>query len=126
MYRLRSGLSISRNSRSPTLLHGGSEGVALRAQKATGNAPITVLADRGYFNGEEVLACESSGVLPYVAKPLTSGNAKRGLFTGQDFIYDAEKIITPVRPVSTRNRLSVSTTRGPFFRSSNSEGAYNC
>jgi hypothetical protein len=65
--------------------------MALRAQKATGNAEITVLADRGYFNGEEVLACESTGVLPCVPKTLTSGNAKRGLFTGQDFIYDAEK-----------------------------------
>jgi hypothetical protein len=29
-------------------------------------------------------------VLPCVPKTLTSGNAKRGLFTGQDFIYDAE------------------------------------
>jgi hypothetical protein len=26
-----------------------------------------------------------------VPKTLTSGNTKRGLFTGQDFIYDAEK-----------------------------------
>jgi transposase len=32
--------------------------MALRAQKATGNKDITVLADRGYFNGDQVLACE--------------------------------------------------------------------
>jgi hypothetical protein len=51
---------------------------------------ITALADRGYFNGDEVLACEGTGVLPCVPKTLTSGNTKRGLFTGQDFIYDAE------------------------------------
>jgi transposase len=51
---------------------------------------LTVLADRGYYNGDEVLACEGTGVLPYVPKIQTSGNAKRGLFTGQDFIYDAE------------------------------------
>jgi hypothetical protein len=51
---------------------------------------LTVLADRGYYNGEEVLACEGTGVLPCGPKILTSGNAKRGLFTGQDFIYDAE------------------------------------
>ncbi len=38
-----------------------------------------------------MLACEGSGVLPYVPKTLTSGNTKRGLFTGQDFIYDAEQ-----------------------------------
>ena len=65
--------------------------MALRAQEATGNEEITVLADRGYFNGDQVLACESTGVLPCVPKTLTSGNPKRGLFTGQDFTYDAEK-----------------------------------
>jgi transposase len=65
--------------------------MALKAQEATGNKEITVLADRGYFNGDQVLACENTGVLPCVPKTLTSGNAKRGLFTGQDFIYDAEK-----------------------------------
>ena len=49
-----------------------------------------MLADRGYYNGDEVLACEGTGVLPYIPKTQTSGNAKRGLFTVQDFIYDAE------------------------------------
>lgn len=61
-----------------------------RAREATGCEEITVVADRGYFDGDQVLACEGSGVLPCVPKTLTSGNAKRGLFTGQDFIYDAE------------------------------------
>ncbi len=61
-----------------------------KARDATGCEEITVLADRGYYNGEEVLACEGTGVLPYVPKTQTSGNAKRGLFTVQDFIYDAE------------------------------------
>ena len=35
---------------------------------------LGVLADRGYFDGEEVLACEAIGVTPYVPKPLTSGS----------------------------------------------------
>ena len=51
----------------------------------------SVLADRGYLNGEQVLVCAGTGVLPCVPKTLTSGHAKRGLFTGQDFVYDAEK-----------------------------------
>jgi transposase len=63
--------------------------MALRAQEATGNEEITVLADRGYFNGDQVLACENTGVLPCVPKTLTSSSAKRGLFSRQDF--DAEK-----------------------------------
>ena len=61
-----------------------------KARQAMGCKEVTVLADRGYYNGEEVLACEGKGVLPYVPKTQTSGNAKRGLFTVQDFIYDAE------------------------------------
>jgi hypothetical protein len=65
--------------------------MALRAQEATGNEEITVLADRGYFSGDQVLACENTGVLPCVPKTLTSSSAKRGLFTRQDFVYDAEK-----------------------------------
>ena len=65
--------------------------MALKAQQATGCAQITALADRGYFNGDQVLLCEGTGVAPVVPKTLTSGNTKRGLFTGQDFIYDAEK-----------------------------------
>lgn len=65
--------------------------MAFKAQQATGCEQITALADRGYFNGNQVLSCEGTGVLPAVPKTLTSGNTKRGLFTGQDFIYDAEK-----------------------------------
>ena len=64
--------------------------MALKAQEATGNEEITVLADRGYFNGDQVLACENTGVLPCVPKTPTSSSAKRGLFTRQDFVYDAE------------------------------------
>jgi transposase len=65
--------------------------MALRAQEAMGNEEITVLADRGYFNGDQVLACENTGVLPCVPKTLTSSSAKRGLFSRRDFVYDAEK-----------------------------------
>ena len=55
--------------------------MGLLAQEATGCATLTVLADRGYLSGEQVLACEGTGVLPCVPKTLTSGHAKRGLFT---------------------------------------------
>ena len=64
--------------------------MAFKAQQATGCQQITVLADRGYFNGDQVLSCEGTGVAPVVPKTLTSSGAKRGFFTRQDFIYDAE------------------------------------
>ena len=61
-----------------------------KALDATGCEEITVLADRGYYNGDEVLACEGTGIVPCIPKTQTSANAKRGLFTVADFIYDAE------------------------------------
>jgi hypothetical protein len=45
--------------------------MALKAHEATGTEEITVLADRGYFNGDQVPACENTGVLPCVPKTLT-------------------------------------------------------
>src|SRR5215212_6556669 len=64
--------------------------MAFKAQQATGCEQITALADRGYFNGDQVLSCEGTGVAPVMPKTLTSSGAKRGFFTRQDFIYDAE------------------------------------
>jgi transposase len=64
--------------------------MALKAQEATGCEEITALADRGYFNGEQVLACEGTGVLPCVPKTLWPSLAERGFFTRQDFVFDAE------------------------------------
>lgn len=51
---------------------------------------LTVLADRGYYDGEEVKQCLELGITPNIAKPITSVNQKRGRFTKQDFRYDAE------------------------------------
>jgi transposase len=64
--------------------------MAFKAQQAMGREQITALADRGYFNGDQVLLCEGTGVAPIVPKTLTSSGTKRGFFTVQDFIYDAE------------------------------------
>jgi hypothetical protein len=36
--------------------------MALKARDATGCHEVTALADRGYFSGEQILACEGSGV----------------------------------------------------------------
>jgi transposase len=64
------------------------EPMARKAREATGCEEITALADRGYFNGEQVLACEGTGVLPCVPKTLWP--SEKGLFTRQDFVFDAE------------------------------------
>jgi transposase len=63
--------------------------MAERAGQAIGNDQLTALADRGYFNGEQILKCEQRGINPLVPKPLTSGNRAAGLFDKRDFIYSA-------------------------------------
>ncbi|MBV8400242.1 MAG: IS1182 family transposase [Acetobacteraceae bacterium] len=63
--------------------------MGLQAKDAAQAVEITILADRGYFNGEQVLACDGTGVLPCVPKIDTSGRLKLGLFARADFVYDA-------------------------------------
>jgi transposase len=34
---------------------------------------LEAVADRGYFNGEEILTCEQTGITVTLPKPMTSG-----------------------------------------------------
>jgi transposase len=61
--------------------------MAKLAKTEMGVDALDVLADRGYFDSEEVLACEPIGVTPYLPKPLTSGAKADGRFGKQDFVY---------------------------------------
>jgi len=62
-----------------------------KAKAAMGVDALEVLADRGYFSGEEILACEMIGVTPFVPKPFTSGAKADGRFGKQDFVYIPEQ-----------------------------------
>jgi transposase len=61
--------------------------MAAKAKDALGVDELEVLADRGYFSGEEILSCEAMGVTAYVPRPLTSGAKADGRFGKQDFVY---------------------------------------
>jgi transposase len=63
--------------------------MAGQAKAAMGAERIDVLADRGSFSGEEILACEAIGVTAYVPKPSTSGAKAAGRFGKDDFVYNA-------------------------------------
>ena len=52
---------------------------------------LTVLADRGYFDGEEIKKCGEAGVIPLVPKPITSNSRAEGRFDKRDFVYNAER-----------------------------------
>jgi transposase len=63
-------------------------GIAIQAKEALGVDQVKVVADMGYYHGEEIKACEDAGIEPYVAKPLTSANRKLGLYGKEQFTYD--------------------------------------
>src|SRR5882757_2768056 len=52
---------------------------------------LEAVADRGYFNGEEILACEQAGICVTLPKPMTSGAKLEGRFGKQDFVYMPEE-----------------------------------
>ena len=60
-----------------------------RARAAIGSEAIEVVADRGYYSGEEIVACEQAGITVYLPKPMTSGLYAKGRFGKQDFVYVA-------------------------------------
>lgn len=61
--------------------------MAEQARQAMGTRKLTAIADRGYFNGEQILQCEQAGIQALVCRSLTSGNRARGLFDKRDFEY---------------------------------------
>ena len=65
--------------------------MAKQAKEAIESDELTVVADRGYFSGEEILACDEAGITTYLPKPQTSNNQAKGLFGKRDFIYKAEQ-----------------------------------
>jgi transposase len=69
--------------------HGQLSRMAASAKRAMAKPKLKVLADRGYFSGPEIRACELNNISAYVPKPLTSASRKKGLFTKADFVYVA-------------------------------------
>ncbi len=52
---------------------------------------LDVVADRGTFDSEEILACERAGITVTLPKPMTSGAKAEGRFAKQDFRYLARE-----------------------------------
>jgi transposase len=65
--------------------------IAKGAKEALAVDDIDVVADMGYYDGQQVKECLGDGITPYIPKANTSANRQRGLFTKQDFAYDAEE-----------------------------------
>ena len=62
-------------------------GIATAAKAALQVQKLEAVADRGYFNGEEILACDRAAITVTLPKPMTSGAKSEGRFGKQDFVY---------------------------------------
>jgi transposase len=65
--------------------------VSNEAKATLGAESLDVVADRGYFSSEEILACENAGITVTLPKPMTSNSKAQGRFGKQDFRYVAQQ-----------------------------------
>jgi hypothetical protein len=74
--------------------------MANKAKEVFGVEELEAIADRGYYNGEEIIACAKAGITVTLPKPMTSGAKAEGRFGKQDFAYLADKDAyrCPARP----------------------------
>jgi transposase len=52
---------------------------------------LEAVADRGYWDSEEILACDQASITVTLPKPMTSGSKADGRFGKQDFVYLPEE-----------------------------------
>ena len=65
--------------------------MAKQAKAALQADTLEAVADRGYFDGEEILACDEAGIAVTLPKPMTWGSKSEGRFGKQDFVYISRK-----------------------------------
>ena len=75
--------------------------MAKRTKAALGTDALDVVADRGYYKSEEILACEEAGITVTLPQTFTSNNKAKGRFVKQDFRYVAEDDVY-IRPAGER------------------------
>ena len=61
--------------------------IAWQAKEVLGVDELKAVADRGYYNGEEIQTCHNFGIVVTLPKPITSGIKAKGRFGKQDFVY---------------------------------------
>ena len=65
--------------------------MAGQASQALDAKDLTVLADPGYYKGEEIVDCYEAGITALVPKVDTSSSKAKGRYSKADFRYDAER-----------------------------------
>ena len=86
-------------------------GTAQQAKEALGGRSHQgTSADRGYYDGKEILACGQAGVTAYVPSISTSNAKAEGRFGKQDFVYKADEDVY-LRPNGERLTASFHQRR---------------
>ena len=70
---------------------GNLDNMTKKAKEVMGVEKLTNLADKGYYDGEDIVSCESKGVTCLVAKPKSGGGNQEKGFKREQFVYDREK-----------------------------------
>jgi hypothetical protein len=60
------------------------------AEEEEAKEAFTVVADAGYYKGEEIVECYEAGITALVPKTNTSGSKAKGRYSKEDFRYDAK------------------------------------
>jgi transposase/macrodomain Ter protein organizer (MatP/YcbG family) len=60
-----------------------------KTKEDLGTETLDAVADRGYFDSQQILACSQAGITVTLPKPQTSGARTKGRFVRQDFRYVA-------------------------------------
>lgn len=91
--------------------------MALASGQAMGKARLQAIADRGYFHGPQIKACDDAGITAYVPKPLTSNAKAEGRFGKADFIYIAkdDEYLCPAGQRAIRRFTSTEERRTDYI-----------
>ncbi|MBX3289714.1 MAG: IS1182 family transposase [Acidobacteria bacterium] len=65
--------------------------MAMRAKEILGVGELKVTADGGYFDGDEIKACEEEDIETYVSIPESKAAESKGIFPLTQFEYNKEK-----------------------------------
>jgi transposase len=87
---------------------------------------LDVIADRGYFSGQEILECDKAGITVTLPKPMTSNAKAEGRFGKQDFRYVVEEDVY-VCPAGARLGYSFTTEdKGLVLRRYRTDACQSC
>ena len=96
--------------------------MAKAAKEELGVTTLTALADTGYYNGNELKACEEDGIVAYVPQAKRTARLEaQGRMSHEEFVYDAEtdvyrcpagQVLTPSegRKTNTSGRIEIRYT----------------